>query len=76
MASISVRKLDDQVYRKLCVRAAKHGLSMEEEVRQIISQVVSAPAKISSVFRKNFGSKHGVDLIQGSERSLHDPMDI
>ena len=36
MASLSVRKLDVNVYEQLRVRAAKHGVSMEEEARQII----------------------------------------
>ena len=31
MANISVRKLDNQVYNQLRIRAAEHGVSMEEE---------------------------------------------
>jgi len=62
MANISVRKLNEQVYNQLRIRAAQHGVSMEEEARQIISQVVSVPARMSDVFREYFGPNHGIDL--------------
>lgn len=40
MASITIRKLDDQVKLKLRFRAALHGHSMEEEAREILSSGV------------------------------------
>ena len=42
-SSKGARKLDDNVYEQLRIRAAKHGVPMEEEVRQILSQAVKAP---------------------------------
>lgn len=75
MANLSVRKLDEQVYEQLQIRAAQHGVSMEEEARQIISQAVTAPAKISEVFKKHFGSKQGIDL-DVLQRKPHAPMDF
>lgn len=62
MASLSVRKLDDNVYRQLQARAVAHGVSMEEEVRGIILQAVLPPRKLSAVFREQFGEENGVDL--------------
>ncbi len=76
MASLSVRKLDDDVYTRLRIRAAKHHVSMEEEARQIISLTVSAPERISDVFRKHFGNNNGVDLTLLSRREPHEPMDF
>lgn len=76
MASLSVRKLDDTVYEKLRIRAAKHGVPMEEEVRQIISQAVKAPDRISSVFSKYFGLENGVDLEIPDHHKPHNPMDF
>ncbi len=77
MANISVRKLDEQVYNRLRIRAAQHGVSMEEEARQIISQVVSVPARMSDVFRENFGPNHGIDLERPNQRGIpHNPMDF
>lgn len=76
MANLSVRKLDDHVYIKLRQRAEKHHVSMEEEARQIISQVVSAPECIGDVFRENFGRNNGVDLESTTRTLPHDPMDF
>lgn len=41
MASITIRKLDDQVKLKLRIRAAEHGRSMEEEAREILSSAIA-----------------------------------
>ena len=40
MASITIRKLEDEVKTKLRIRAAANGQSMEEEVRQILRSTV------------------------------------
>lgn len=40
MATLTIRKLDDSVKAKLRVRAAEHGRSMEEEVREILESAV------------------------------------
>ena len=40
MASLTVRDLDDEVKRKLRLRAAGHGRSMEAEVRHILTDAV------------------------------------
>lgn len=76
MASISVRNLDDKIYKQLQLRASKHGVSMEEEARQIIAQAVSAPERMSEVFKKYFGSKNGIDLDIPNQRKPHHPMDF
>lgn len=41
MASITVRNLDESVKNSLRVRAARHGCSMEQEIRQILQQAVA-----------------------------------
>ncbi|WP_419909186.1 FitA-like ribbon-helix-helix domain-containing protein [Candidatus Poriferisodalis sp.] len=37
MASITVRNLDERVKRRLRIRAAEHGCSMEQEARDILA---------------------------------------
>ncbi len=76
MANLSVRKLNQEVYERLRVRAAKHGISMEEEARRIISQTVSAPEKVSEVFHNYFGRKNGVELEITKKHKPHKPMDF
>jgi plasmid stability protein len=40
MAQLLVRQIDDDVKQRLQERAAKHGVSMEEEVRMILRATV------------------------------------
>jgi plasmid stability protein len=44
MASLTIRKLDDRVKAKIRVRAARHGRSMEEEARRLLTLAVDTPA--------------------------------
>lgn len=75
MANLSVRKIDDRIYEQLRVRAAKHGVSMEEEVRQILKRAVSAPERLGDLALDVFGPDHGVDL-EIPSRPPHDPLDL
>lgn len=45
MASITIRNLDDDLKARLRVQAARHGRSMEDEVRVILRAAVEAPAE-------------------------------
>lgn len=48
MSSITVRNLDEAVKNSLRLRAARHGWSMEQEVRQILQQAV-APEQVEGI---------------------------
>lgn len=74
MANISIRNLDDKLYQQLQLRATKHGVSMEEEVRQIIARAISVPANVSLIFEKYFGEKNGINLEGIEDRPPHEPM--
>ena len=74
MPSLSVRKIDEELYELLRIRAAKHGVSMEEEVRQILRRVVSAPERLGDLALEYFGDE-GVDL-EPSPREPHEPMSV
>lgn len=76
MASLSVRNLDSKVYKRLRLRAVKHGVSMEEEVRRILYHAVATPEKFSDVFKKYFGVENGVNLDLLNQRDPHNPMDF
>ncbi len=41
MSSLTVRNLDESVKNSLRLRAAHHGWSMEQEVRQILQNIVA-----------------------------------
>ena len=75
MASLSVRKIDEEIYERLRVRAAEHGVSMEEEVRRIIARAVSAPERLGELALRCFGPDHGIELEIGP-RKAHEPLDL
>lgn len=75
MASLSVRKLDEDTLARLRIRAAKHGVSMEEEARRILKEAVSAPERLGDLAVGIFGARHGVDLPL-PERTPHEPVDL
>jgi len=75
MANLSVRKLDEDIVEKLRRRAAQHGVSMEEEVRRILEQAVSAPPRLGDVALELFGADAGVEL-EPIEHAPHEPVDL
>ena len=46
MAMLTVRNIPDEVHRALRARAARRGLSMEAEVRQILESAVSPQGRV------------------------------
>ncbi len=75
MANISVRKLDEETLNRLRDRAAHHGVSMEEEVRQILKRAVAAPDQLGDMAIQIFGPKYGVDLKLQKQKS-HNPIEF
>ncbi len=74
MPSLSVRRIDSDVYERLRIRAAQHGVSMEEEVRRILRRSVAAPERLGDLALQFFGAD-GVELELPS-REPHDPMSV
>ena len=75
MASLSVRKLDEETLTRLRARAASHGVSMEEEARRILREAVSAPERLGDLALRLFGPHRGVDL-ELPAHIPHMPMDL
>lgn len=65
MAAVSIRGLDDRVKERIRVRAARHGRSMEAEMRAILTDAVSEAEPDRGLFRvllDRFGELGGVEL--------------
>ncbi|MDT8858507.1 plasmid stabilization protein [Paracoccaceae bacterium Fryx2] len=65
MASITIRNLDDDLKRRLRVRAAENGRSMEAEMREILRHAVSppsAPHNLGQSIHERFAAIGGVEL--------------
>ncbi|WP_406068025.1 FitA-like ribbon-helix-helix domain-containing protein [Micromonospora sp. NBC_01638] len=65
MAALSIRDLDDGVKEKIRIRAARHGRSMEAEVRAILTSAVadeSPQTDLFSALTERFTQLGGIDL--------------
>ena len=76
MASITIRKLDDNVKARLKIRAAKRGRSMEEEVRQILRAAVyetTSQTNLGKAIHRRFAALGGVDLQLPEREPMSEP---
>ncbi|MCE0734027.1 plasmid stabilization protein [Halomonas sp. G15] len=64
MASITIRNLDDALKAELRLSAARHGHSMEEEVRLILRRALATTPQqgLGSRIRQRFAEEGGVEL--------------
>ncbi len=80
MASITIRRLDDDVKTRLRIRAAGNGRSMEEEARVILREAVNdkkeRPKDLAEFTRECFASLGGVDLELPPRGPMRDPPDF
>ena len=76
MANLSIRKLDDDTVAQLRVRAARHGVSMEEEARQILKRAVAAPESLGDLAVLLFSPAYGSEDLVLPEREVSEPMDF
>jgi plasmid stability protein len=66
MASITIRKLPETTKRRLRIRAARNGRSMEQEARELLNMAFAQPdpqpENLGEAIRKLFAPFGGVDL--------------
>jgi plasmid stability protein len=66
MASITIRDLDERTKRRLRVRAAHRGRSMEDEARHILREAVAEtatqPRNLAEAIRRRFEPFGGAEL--------------
>jgi plasmid stability protein len=66
MATLTIRDLDDELRAQLRVRAARHGRSMEAEVREILREALarSGSDRLGSRVHQRFAAVGGVEVGQ------------
>lgn len=65
MATMTIRNIDAATKEKLRLRAARHGHSMEAEVRAILRSALGRPGRqetLANIMGELFGSEHGIEL--------------
>ena len=78
MARLTIRNVDATVKERLRVRAARHGRSMEAELRSILSAAVAADRdqpepNLAQAIRRRFAPLGGVDLELPSPEFVGEP---
>ena len=76
MPGLSVRKIEAETMSLLRLQAAKHGVSMEEEVRQIIKKSVSTPENLGDLAVRLFSPAYGIDELNIAPREVHKPLNF
>jgi plasmid stability protein len=66
MGNLTIRNLDDRVKAEIRIRAAKHGRSMEEEARRLLSLAIDIPSDdevgLATAIRRRFAPLGGFKL--------------
>jgi len=77
MAGITIRNLEADTKRKLKIRAAMNGRSMEQEAREILKSALAQTSKkkanVANRIHEIFGPLGGVELEHLPREPLRDP---
>ena len=77
MASITIRNLDEKLKQRLRMRAAHHGRSMEDEVRDILRVALAeertVPQDLGVAIRRRFAAFGGVELPTAPRELMREP---
>ena len=79
MASLTIRNLDENVKKQLRIRAAEHGRSMEEEVREILRHAMAGPAlprKLGDAIHRRVAGLGGVEIEPFPREPMREPPDF
>jgi plasmid stability protein len=76
MANLSIRKIDEETLQGLRMQAASHGVSMEEEIRQILKRAVAAREKPGDLAVRLFNPAWGEEQLVLPSRDVQEPIDF
>lgn len=80
MAVMTIRNIDDAIKKRLRVRAAVNGRSMEDEARDILRSALSTddprPRNLGQAIHERFGPMGGVDLPDVPREAIREPVDF
>jgi len=77
MASITIRRIDEDLKERLRRRAARHGRSMEDEVRELLrtslAMETTEPVNLAECIRARFAPLGGVELDLPEREPVREP---
>jgi antitoxin FitA len=80
MAVMTIRNIDEAIKKRLRVRAAVNGRSMEDEARDILRSALSTdvarPRDLGQAISERFRKLGGVELPEVSREAIRQPPDF
>ena len=82
MPTLTIRNVPEETKRRLRIRAAEHGRSMEAELRAIVDAAVEGAERdkkgvgLGTLIRRRFAKYGGVELELPERTPLRDPPDF
>ena len=80
MAVMTIRNIDEAIKKRLRVRAAVNGRSMEDEARDILRSALSTdaarPRDLGQAISERFCKLGGVELPEVSREAIRQPQDF
>jgi antitoxin FitA len=80
MAVMTIRNIDEAIKKRLRVRAAVNGRSMEDEARDILRSALSTdvarPGDLGQAISERFRKLGGVELPEVSREAIRQPPDF
>ena len=80
MAVMTIRNIDEAIKKRLRVRAALNGRSMEDEARDILRSALSTdvarPRDLGQAISERFRKLGGVELPEVSREAIRQPQDF
>jgi len=80
MAVMTIRNIDDAIKKRLRVRAAQNGRSMEDEARDILRSALSTEEPrardLGQAIRDRFAALGGVDLPEAPREAIRPPVEF
>ncbi len=77
MAALTIRNVDDALKTQLRIRAAQHGVSMEEEARRILRDALAragtAPTPMGQRLLSRFGGTASIDFTPPARQAPRTP---
>ncbi len=76
MPVLTIRNVPEETKKRLRIRAAEHGRSMEAEVRAILEETLAPPENLGQAIRRHFGPLGGVELDLPERTPAREPPDF
>lgn len=77
VASIIIRRLEENTKKRLIMRASQHGRSMEAEAREILKTALAGKGEraqdLAQALRRRFGALGGVELKPARREPMREP---